>query len=256
MRLNWLPQVLLDAGLKVATQDGWETRGLDVPFGPIVGVMCHHTATVRDGNMPSLATITDGRADPPLSGPLSQLGLGRDGTFYVVASGRANHAGRGAWKGVQSGNTSFIGIEAENRGVPADPWPQIQMDAYQHGVAAILTKIGATEVMCCGHKEYALPAGRKTDPDFDMDAFRAGVANILAGATPPPAPIPATDGTRVTLRRGANSDLVKEVQQAVGVTPDGDFGGETEAAVRVFQRRHNLVPDGIVGPNTWALIPA
>jgi hypothetical protein len=38
---------------------------------------------------------------------------------------------------------------------------------------------------------------------------------------------------------------------------DGDFGGETEIAVRRFQREHQLDPDGVVGSATWrALFPA
>lgn len=32
---------------------------------------------------------------------------------------------------------------------------------------------------------------------------------------------------------------------------DGDFGSVTEIAVRLYQRRHNLVVDGVVGPKTW-----
>ena len=35
---------------------------------------------------------------------------------------------------------------------------------------------------------------------------------------------------------------------------DGDFGGGTHAAVVAFQRRNKLVPDGRVGPRTWAAL--
>jgi len=250
--LTWLAQVLGDAGLKVAEQPGWQDRGRG-PMGSIRGILCHHTAGPKTGIMPSLKVITEGRSDLP--GPLAQLGLGRDGTWFIVAAGRANHAGAGSWKGVTTGNSSFIGIEAENMGTAEDPWPAVQMDAYKRGVAAILKKIGADSSMCAGHKEYALPKGRKTDPDFDMVKFRAEVDAIMKGEGNVLPPIPAADAqARPTLRRGATGDLVKTVQAKVGVAVDGDFGPGTEAAVRAFQRSKNLVPDGIVGPGTWQAI--
>src|SRR6266516_6528936 len=190
--LTWLSKVLLDAGLKVAEQPGWQNRGRG-NVGPIKGVICHHTAAPLTGNMPSLGVVTNGRAD--LAGPLAQLCLGRDGTFFVVAAGRCNHAGAGNWQGLTSGNTNFIGIEAENTGEvsgpKADPWPAVQMDAYRRGVAAILKKIRADAIMCCGHKEYALPSGRKDDPTFDMHDFRLQVGAIVAGIAPRPSVLPA-----------------------------------------------------------------
>lgn len=252
--LVWLPEVLLQAGLKVAVQPGWEDRGRR-DMGAVRGVICHHTAGPRAGNMPSLGLITNGR--PDLAGPLAQLGLGRDGTYYVVAAGLANHAGAGTWQGVVTGNTSFIGIEAENAGVADDPWPEIQIDAYARGVAAILARIGAGAQMCCGHKEYALPVGRKVDPAFDMTAFRARIERILSGQNPLSL-IPRQDHLdRPTLRRGADGDVVAQLQAALGVAPaDGAFGPHTEAAVRAFQRDHQMVPDGIVGPKTWAAVDA
>src|SRR5579864_4033356 len=92
LSLTWLPEVLENAGLKVAEQPGWRTRGRG-EMGDVKGVMCHHTSGPPDGNMPSLGVVTHGR--PDLAGPLAQLCLGRDGTFYVVAAGRCNHAGKG-----------------------------------------------------------------------------------------------------------------------------------------------------------------
>ena len=255
--LTWLADVLLAAGLKVAEQPGWKNRGRG-DVGPIKGVICHHTAGPKTGNMPSLGTVINGR--PDLAGPLSQLCLGRDGTYYVVAAGRCNHAGAGNWQGFTNGNANFIGIEAENTGFKtganADfPWPDVQMDAYRRGVAAILKKIRANAIMAAGHKEYA--PTRKDDPSFDMDDFRRQVTAIMAGAAPAPSVIPAVDAdNRPTLRRGDTGDLVKTVQTKVGVDATGTFDGNTEAAVREFQRKHDLVPDGIVGPRTWATLMA
>lgn len=255
--LIWLPKVLKDAGLKVAEQPGWKTRGHG-DVGAIKGVICHHTAGPLTGNMPSLRVVTNGTSS--LSGPLSQLCLGRDGTFFVVAAGRAFHAGRGEWQGIRSGNTSFIGIEAENTGLTSGPkndfpWPQVQMDAYERGVAAILQHIGADPIMCCGHKEYRLPKGFKIDPTFNMNVFRAKVGAIMSGKAPPPVKIPPEDlNGRPTLRRGAVGEPVTQIQTSLGITVDGKFGPRTEAAVRKLQRANGLVPDGIVGPQTWAAL--
>lgn len=258
--LTWLPAVLKAAGLKVATVPGWEERGHG-DMGTVSGVLCHHTAAGNaPGNMPTLGELVRGRTDPtPLAGPLAQLGLGRDGTFYIVAAGRCYHAGVGQFQGISMGNTHFIGIEAENTGAHSDPWPIVQIEAYQHGVAAILRHISKGAEYCAGHKEYALPKGRKVDPDFDMVPFRAAIASILTGATPPPTPIPAAEPVpvpgkaiaRPTLRRGNTGAWVLELQTRLGVTADSVFGGKTEAAVRALQRTHQLVPDGIVGPSTW-----
>lgn len=261
--LLWLPEVLERAGLKVALVDGWETRGRG-DVGPIFGVICHHTAGSKTGNMGSLRILTHGRPAArgvkALPGPLSQLGLGRDGTYYVIAAGRCNHAGAGEWQGLLNGNSNFIGIEAENTGRPDDfPWPAVQLDAYQRGVAAILKHLGRSPDFCCGHREYALPAGRKPDPTLDMAGFRLAVAGFMSGTAPPPVLIPAADPAgRKTLRRDATGELVKQLQVRLGIDTTaggaGVFGPRTEAAVRAFQREHGIVPDGIVGPKTWAAL--
>jgi peptidoglycan hydrolase-like protein with peptidoglycan-binding domain len=49
-------------------------------------------------------------------------------------------------------------------------------------------------------------------------------------------------------------DAVSRLQSALHLQADGDFGPETEAAVRRLQARHGLTVDGVVGPATWGVL--
>lgn len=265
-QLIWLEEVLTRAGLRTSPIEGWENRGRS-DMGRVFGVICHHTAGSRDKNMPSLKVILNGR--PGIPGPLANLGLARDGTWIIIAAGRANHAGKGQFKDpitgriIVNGNSNFIGIEAENTGLANDrPWPDAQVDSYQRGVAAILNHVRQSHQFCIGHREWA--PRRKSDPEFgnglNMDEFRRRVTAFMNGAAPPALippvenPQAATlggDPGRPTLRRGMSGDLTRRLQVRLGLPADGNFGPKTEAAVRRFQRDNGMVPDGIVGPKTW-----
>jgi putative chitinase len=52
------------------------------------------------------------------------------------------------------------------------------------------------------------------------------------------------------LRKGSKGDMVKKMQEVLGLDADGDFGPGTERAVKAWQAEHNLTADGIVGPAT------
>jgi hypothetical protein len=56
------------------------------------------------------------------------------------------------------------------------------------------------------------------------------------------------------LRRGSQGESVKAVQQTLGLTEDGEFGPETEAAVRLAQERAGVPVDGVVGAVTYAAL--
>ena len=172
MRLTWLPDVISDAGLTVKVETGWTSRGYEFTE-PVSGIIVHHTATPASapGDYPTLRIVRDGRSDLP--GPLAQLGLGRSGTVYVIAAGRANHAGKGSYPAML-GNRDTIGIEAEHPGTISHPWPTVQLAAYYQLCAALADRLDLPTDRIIGHKEWA--PTRKIDPaGIDMSHFRDSV---------------------------------------------------------------------------------
>ena len=177
-RALWLADVLSSAGLKIKPYPGWESRGRS-DFAP-VGLMWHHTVTspsTPDSTVDRILAVTGSSL---VSAPLCNYSTNRDGTVSIIASGTANHGGRGGWQG-KSGNRLFLGDEMKNRGTNAlEPWPAVQLESARIAAAAVLDHIRRDASWLCGHKEYALPPGRKTDPHtLVMDAERARVAALM-----------------------------------------------------------------------------
>lgn len=76
---------------------------------------------------------------------------------------------------------------------------------------------------------------------------------------PAPAPPKNKDPRRTLRYRGRawprqNGEDVRLVQGVVGAKQDGGFGPMTAYSVKQFQKKHGLVVDGVVGPQTWAAI--
>lgn len=59
---------------------------------------------------------------------------------------------------------------------------------------------------------------------------------------------------RTTVKKGSRGAVVKLVQEALGVTADGSFGPNTEAALIAWQESKQLTADGIAGPKTLGLL--
>ena len=47
---------------------------------------------------------------------------------------------------------------------------------------------------------------------------------------------------------GSKGDVVKQIQEKLGITADGNFGPGTEKAVKEWQTKNGLTADGIIGP--------
>lgn len=82
--------------------------------------------------------------------------------------------------------------------------------------------------------------------------------NVGGGTTAPPPTTPPASGNLQNGSRGAAVAGLQRDLTRLGypLAADGIFGDKTDAAVRRFQRDHNLTVDGIVGPRTKAAIAA
>ena len=199
-RAPWIADVLRAAGLNVVEQPGWETRGKD--FVSIDGHMAHHTASPKTSTLTvNLSVVTNGNAVAP--GPIANVLLWRDGTYYVIASGRCNHAGKGVlpWVAQDQGNTHLLSTEAVNDGI-GELWVPAMVEAYEIGTAAMLRHLGLDSSRATTHAEYA--PTRKIDPAGPTGgriatlpgrstwlpvSWRERIADRLR---PPPAPTPPT----------------------------------------------------------------
>jgi N-acetylmuramoyl-L-alanine amidase/Putative peptidoglycan binding domain len=270
MYLTWLADAARRTGYPVVESAGWLTRGHG-PMSMCEGVVGHHTATSAKagGDYPSLGIVRDGRSN--LKGPLSHLGLGRNGTVYVIAAGNCWHAGVSVWAGFTNLNDKFIGIEAENPGDGS--WTTAQLDAYPKLVGALLFAMKRGPGRYASHRSVAIPAGRKPDPagltDEWMRTHAVRFMEALAGPSAPVTPSGAASaGELPTLREGDRNDdvmalhrwLTRMYPSYASFTPTGFYGPLTVDAVAEFQRRTGVTgPDAdgtIIGPRTnralWA----
>jgi hypothetical protein len=55
----------------------------------------------------------------------------------------------------------------------------------------------------------------------------------------------------MVLKLGSKGSEVKTLQDFLNIGVDGDFGKNTETAVKKWQKENGLLDDGIVGPKTW-----
>ncbi|RLU99276.1 N-acetylmuramoyl-L-alanine amidase [Streptomyces griseocarneus] len=191
MSANEFLAALRREGATVVEVDGWRNhnRAGHGPWGPVNGVMIHHTAS--SGIDSSVRLCWNGYTSLP--GPLCHGVIAKDGRIHLVGCGRANHAGGGDGEVLQAviaekrlppvrwadtdGNVHFYGFECVNLGDGEDPWPEEQMLAIEQVAAAICRFHGWTERSVIGHLEWR-PG--KVDPvGFSMDLLRERVGERL-----------------------------------------------------------------------------
>ncbi|MBL0358498.1 MAG: peptidoglycan-binding protein [Chitinophagaceae bacterium] len=150
----------------------------------------------------------------------------------------------GEWNPVGRGDVSLINSKMY---VKADgSYPRIFVDSEEEWVTA--------------DRFYAIKALVPTAP------YIPSTPAPSLPSTPTPSIPAGTSIPSTILRRGAKGELVKRLQRNIAnwarrnsqpyiLKDDGDFGRNTETAVRAFQRWARLRSvDGIVGSGTWAAL--
>ncbi|MDX3839059.1 N-acetylmuramoyl-L-alanine amidase [Streptomyces europaeiscabiei] len=212
-------------GVKVVEVDGWEdhNRAGHGAWGPVHGVMVHHTVTKGTANTVNICW----NGYQGLPGPLCHGVVAKDGAVHLVGYGRANHAGLGdddvltaviAEKTLPApneantdGNARFYGFECENLGNDQDPWPAVQVEGMVRAAAALCRahgwgKDGDTSVI--GHKEWQPGKVDPLGPGVSMPDIRKRVAERLKhpaswspGTTPAPPRLPTTEERLTALEK-------------------------------------------------------
>jgi hypothetical protein len=191
----------------VTGSSSWRTRGRPASTGQFnpIGILCHHTASpAGTSDAADINVIMYGNGSAP--GPISQLYIGRSATLYLVAAGRCNHGGSGAFPGgqCQDQNAACLGIEVGNDGI-GERWSDAVTDLYADTVAALLDHYGADTSQVWLHASLGPACGNfKIDPagpwqrqpdlpgygagTWDLDIWRQFVDEHRGG--PPPSPLP------------------------------------------------------------------
>jgi hypothetical protein len=283
MSANSFLAALHNEGLIVVEVGDWRDHNRDSkgPWGPVHGVMIHHTVT--KGSKATVDICRTGYSGLP--GPLCNGVITKDGRVHLVGYGRANHAGLGDPdvlaaviaeralpvdnEATVDGNRHFYGFECENLGDGKDPWPDAQVEAIVRVGTALCRHHGWNERSVIRHLDWQ-PG--KVDPrGLDWADVQKRIAKRLGSKTPavqvpvvPKRPVvdlsdlvkaartnPAASGQPVTYSgvKTVEAALVDEGLLAKRYS-DGHFGTTTIAAYSAWQRRlgyRGADADGIPG---------
>lgn len=183
----WLADVLKAEGLNVIEVDGWKNRGQG-DQGTLWGMVFHHTGSANE--------TPQGIAFHPALGLAAHILIRPNGEVYVCGIGKANHAGRGSWWGIDTDNANEVTIGVEVAILPQDGaphrtgYPDVQYNATVKTFAAVLRKLAQKSNRAISHKEWAQlgPLGwrqGKWDPgSIDMDIFRSDVQRQIDSHSP------------------------------------------------------------------------
>jgi peptidoglycan hydrolase-like protein with peptidoglycan-binding domain len=145
------------------------------------------------------------------------------------------------------------------------PDPTFELPARSASIAALLLVTGGSVTAIASslgggaraHAAHAATADKRV-PDLLPTAIERPLAEPASGG--PDRAKPRSNGAVRTVavpkapKAPRSPAGVEELQRALGVPVDGEFGPATARALERWQRRHRLKPDGVAGPQTRAAL--
>lgn len=189
---------------------------------------------------------------------------GGNDPVYAAADGKVTATGRGILKG-HTGEIVIIdhGLLTGNGSTDRTMTnyghlSKILVKPGQHVKAGqLIAYMGATGNVTGVHVHAGVRFGGKFSSFHQWMQSKGITPGVTRPRTPGAEDTPAKSGkTYTTVRRGSRNATVAKVQQALrneGYTKqivDRDYGAQTEANVKDFQRRTGLVVDGVAGAVT------
>jgi LAS superfamily LD-carboxypeptidase LdcB len=198
-------------------------------------VDCYRNYTVQRSTFLARYTTT------PLEGRPTKRWNGvtywqRPGTAIAATPGTSNHG----W------------------GLAVDVAVAVPLNGGGHTIVGITSRRDVLQWMLDNAHRYGLSWEAQSEPWHIRyntgDRIPQAVLDYEAGGTY------IVDAIRSNVQVGSKGKMVRRAQYACQLitgapaTVDGDFGGQTDEAIRNFQRFFGLKDDGQVGPKTWAVL--
>ena len=105
-----------------------------------------------------------------------------------------------------------------------------------------------------GNGFWACLGGNQSHEVMDSNFRRSQCMGIRRPPAAGAVETPTSTSIRPEVKLGDVGSVVSELQHLLGVDVDGEFGPDTDAAVRAYQATHGLDVDGEVGDETWAAL--
>lgn len=223
------------------------TRARRISLGTLVALAAGPAVGLADtgGGSPHRSTAPPPPPEPPTTTEHHiRLDSGSEGRQVRILQHRLGIVADGAY-----GPRTEAAVRAfqQREGLPVDgavgPQTSAALAGHSPSVAAPASLLSAT----AGGE-----AGSGSAGDEEKNAPSASAASALTAQT---GGTEAEAGTAATAAAHKSVvDPVVRLQEKLGVPVDGDFGPETERAVRRLQAAHHLQVDGIVGGETWSAL--